>query len=98
MSDEPKDYTSLLHAMQTGVAYVMEKEPSETSPKQLRVGVNSAMVENGALVSLLIEKGLITLEEWEAALTAMMTREVQMYEARVNQLYGSANGTRITLA
>lgn len=93
---EGLNYSQLLHAMQTGVAHIIESGTStETEPKHLRVGVNSAMVEAAALVHLLVDKGLITLEEWEVALTAMMKREVETYSARVNQAYGG--GANIVL-
>jgi len=74
-------YDDACHAMQSGVAYTMAmKMNDETTPKHLRVGVNSAMVEHGALIDLLIKKGLMTeLEYWEALATAMET-EVRRYE------------------
>jgi hypothetical protein len=68
------------HAMQSGVAMKMQIEPGETTPKHLRVGVNAAMVGNAALVALLIDKGLITLEEYLAKLAEGMETEKQRYE------------------
>ena len=89
-------HEALSHAMQSGVAMMMEKEPNgETNPKHLRVGVNAAMIEHGALVKVLIDKGLITEEEyWEAAV-ANMKAEVASYEAKLTALFGG--GTKITL-
>ena len=60
------EYVSLAHAMQSGVAAKMGFDPSETSPKHLRVGVNTAHIDFGALMHLLIEKGIITEEERKA--------------------------------
>ena len=52
------DYLKAAHAMQSGVAFKMHTDPSETQPKHLRVGVNSAMVEQSAIAKLLIDKAL----------------------------------------
>lgn len=86
-------YKELAHAMQTGVAYELEKDPKSGTPKDLRVGLNSAMVNDAALARLLIAKGVITLEEYEAEVTAEMQREVKRYEDRLTERYG----TKITL-
>lgn len=91
---EKKDkYLSLCHAMQSGVAYKMQSDSAETSPKHLRVGVNSAQVQHAALVKLLCEKGIITEEEYLDALIEMMEREVQAYQDELSRIYG----TNITL-
>jgi len=74
------DYTKRAHAMQSGVAMKMNYDASETSPKHLRVGVNSAMCDHAALVRLLLEKGIISQEEYERAITEEMGREVRRYE------------------
>ena len=73
-------YLALGHAMQTGVAIKMQHAPSETQPKHLRVGVNSAMCDSAALAGLLIAKGLITEAEYLQAVTDEMEREVGRYE------------------
>ena len=76
-------YLAAAHAMQTGVAFTMHQDAKETDPKHLRVGINSAMVEHGALVGLLLEKGLITMEEYYKALADKMEEEVQTYAERL---------------
>ena len=81
-------YQSAVHAMQTGVGFVMERDTFETSPKHLRVGVNSAMVEDAALAGLLIAKGLITEAEYMAAIADGMEREVGRYAERIKQTHG----------
>ncbi len=82
-------YLAACHAMQTGVMTIMHKEPrgleiGETSPKHLRVGVNSAMCDHAALVRLLIAKGLFTEEEYSVEVTAEMEREVERYRRRID--------------
>lgn len=73
-------YLTACNAMQSGVAMKMTVDPQETSPKHLRVGVNSAMVDTGALIGLLIKKGVITEEELCEALADKMEEEVKLYE------------------
>jgi len=76
-------YLAAAHAMQTGVAFTMHSDPKQTDPKHLRVGINAAMVEHGALIGLLLEKRLITMEEYYKALADKMEEEVQSYAERL---------------
>jgi hypothetical protein len=96
-ADEDR-YTKALHAMQTGVMYQMEPSgnPAETQPKHLRVGVNAALIDSGAMAKLLIDKGIITLDEYQAALADMAEREVAHYTELVNRQFGGTGN--ITLA
>jgi len=89
-------YQEALHAMQSGVAYEMNKDLKITDPKHLRVGINSAMVNDAALVRLLIKKGLFTLEEYEEELRLEACREVDRYETRLSLKYNRPLG-EITL-
>lgn len=85
MSDLER-YQAALHAMQTGVAAMM---PSlETEPKHLRVGVNSSMVETSALAMLMVQKGIITYDEWAKALADAMEREADLYRQRLRTRLG----------
>lgn len=83
-----RSYVGAAHAMQSGVAFKMAEDPSETSPKHLRVGVNSAMVETSAIVKLLVEKKIITQDEFAEALTAGMNAEADRYEVELTALLG----------
>ena len=87
------EYEQLAHAMQSGVAMQMEVHPGETTPKHLRVGINSAMSDHGALVKLLIDKGVFTEDEYLAVLVEFMRREVESYEQQLTTHFG----TKITL-
>lgn len=82
-------YHNLCHAMQTGVAFKMENDPSDTSPKHLRVGVNSAMVETSTLTRLLIQKGVITEEEFYEMLCTVMEQEVELYKRWLSERFGA---------
>jgi hypothetical protein len=84
-----KRYARACHAMQSGVAALMPSE--ETTPKHLRVGVNSAMSEHSALVELLIAKGVISREEYCVAVVESMEREGEAYARRVN-IHFNADG------
>lgn len=90
-------YLAAAHAMQSGVAAKMQIDPAETTPKHLRVGVNSAMVEHNALAKLLIDKGVISEAEYFTAQADAMEREKALYERWLNDHYGSATGTTIHL-
>lgn len=90
--DEKKErYAQLCHAMQTGVAFVMENDPSPTTPKHLRVGINSAMVDSAALARLLMSKGIITEDEYFDSLIQTMEEEVQRYREELSQYFGGAD-------
>jgi hypothetical protein len=88
-------YLALSHAIQTGVAYELPKDGRSATPKHLRTGLDIAMVEHGALVRLLIKKGLITEEEYFEEVIAGLEDEKRQYEERLQQLYGGK--TKITL-
>jgi hypothetical protein len=81
-------YVAATHAMQSGVAAEMGYKPSPTTPKHLRVGVNSAMVNSSALAELLISKGVITEAEYLEVIAAGMEREAKLYEDRISEHYG----------
>lgn len=88
-------YHKALHAMQSGVNAEMQLGiAKDTTPKHLRVGVNSAMIESAALALLLIEKGVITELEYFRALAKAAEREQASYEKSLS----AATGKRITLA
>lgn len=78
-------YDAAMHAMQTGVAYDLKRDPSSGTPKHLRVGVNSALVNDAALVRVLVAKGVFTMEEYLEALRLEACREVDRYEARLSE-------------
>jgi hypothetical protein len=91
MSDENSDldrYFRAAHAMQSGVAMEMNHAPESTQPKHLRVGINTSMSDHAALVTLLIDKGVFTQEEYAKALADAMESEKKSYEQRLSQHFG----------
>ena len=93
MEQEGQRYTKAAHAMQTGVKMIQNFEHSEMSshstfepsdsPKHLRVGVNSTMCDQAALVKLLIKNGYFTALEYTTAIADEMELEVKRYEKRI---------------
>jgi hypothetical protein len=88
LEEKKARYVELCHAMQTGVAYSMEKDPSERSAKHLRVGINSALANVAALADLLMAKGIFTEDEYWDAVIKRMEAEVKSYEDKLRELYG----------
>jgi len=98
VSQADKDrYRAAMHKMQTGVALKMQHDPDETSQKHLRVGVNGAMADQGGLVTLLIEKGIFTVDEYEKVIADFAEREAKMYQDWVDAHFGTHGSTTITL-
>ena len=74
-------YLAAAHAMQSGVAAKLAAGSArECEPKHLRVGVNSALVDGGAMARVLIAKGVITAEEYFTSVVECMEEEAQGYE------------------
>lgn len=90
IAEKRKKYVELCHAMQTGVAYEMnvDADVSAITPKHLRVGVNSALVNSEALAKILLAKGIMTEDEYWDALIAAMQDEVIRYTKRLEEKYG----------
>jgi sirohydrochlorin ferrochelatase len=83
--DDQQRYLDAAHGMQTGVAYLIGRgDDAHTTPKSLRVGVNSAMCDHAALVRLLIAKGLFTQEEYTKEVADEMERERDRYERKIS--------------
>lgn len=87
-------YLTAAHAVQAGVAMELNDNPpgnsaSSGSPKMLRTGVNMAMIEHGALVRVLIVKGLFTEEEYFEELVKGVEDEKRQYEERLSAQYGT---------
>lgn len=86
-------YLAAAHAVQAGVQMEMNNDPpsrsgSAVSPKMLRTGINLAMVEHGALIRVLIAKGLFTEEEYFEELVKGVEAEQSAYEERLTQRFG----------
>lgn len=90
MDDDRARYLAAAHAMQSGVAKEMVLSPATAAAtqKHLRVGLNSAMADQGGLAQLLIEKGVFTRAEYFAAVADSMEQERAKYEALLSAQLG----------
>lgn len=79
----------VLHAMQTGVMYDLEHDPTGGTPKHLRVGVNNALNEASAIVKLLVDKGIITGDEFFETVNELLRQEVARYERDIQKRTGA---------
>lgn len=90
-----EEYMRLSHAMQTGVKFEMETGITDAHlPKHLRVGVNMALADAGALARLLLQKGVFTALEYYQMLVTVLEEEVARYTIRIER----ATGHKVTLA
>jgi hypothetical protein len=80
-------YAAAMHAVQSGVAAMMEIGDKAAEPKHLRVGINSAMVNDAGLVALLVKKGVITNREYLEAIVEAAETEKASFEARLSGHY-----------
>ena len=87
-------YLAAAHAVQSGVAMEMNRDPKPSSPKHLRTGLDTSKADHSGLVKLLIDKGIITEAEYYKAMADAMEAEKARYEAHLSDLLG----TKVTLA
>lgn len=86
MSLDPKldglagEIERLQHAVQSAVATKMGFDASECTPKHLRVGVNSALIDASAVAKVLVDKGIITDAEYFTAVRDLWRAELDGYK------------------
>lgn len=86
-------YSAAMHAMQSGVKADIETDPNQrsqgaTTPKHLRVGLNGALADQGALAKLLIAKGIFTEAEYLEAVADAAEAERARYEQILTERFG----------
>ena len=90
-------YRELGHAVQTGIKMKLEFDLRKASGmtndlfdvlKHIRVGVDTAKSDEGAVGRLLIEKGVFTEQEYFEAILKGLEAEVQSYELLLEKKYG----------
>jgi len=90
VQEDRRRYERAMHGVQSGVAAKMGYDPTETTGKHLRVGVNSALLQNSALVLLLLRAGVITEDDYWAALADAAEQERALYERWLSDHTGAA--------
>lgn len=85
LEDDQRRYNKAAHGVQTAIAVTMGRD---TEPKHLRVGIDLSKSDQAALATLLIEKGVFTLEEYVAALADAVEREKETREKELGVKLG----------
>ena len=83
-------YLRAMHAMQSGVAAELANGEAQAgaTPKHLRVGINSAMINDCAIAKLLIAKGIFSKVEYHEAIANAAEKEQARYEAILSERLG----------
>lgn len=76
------------HAIQSYTAYMLHRNPSSSSPKHLRTGIDLTKAEMGGLAVLFVRKGIITNEEYLAAIVEGLEEENNRNENEVGVKFG----------
>lgn len=79
-------YMRAAHRVQTAIEFSPDKTGQE--PKHLRVGVDLSKSDMGGLAQLLINKGLITEEEYLLAITKFAEQEATHREDEFSVRFG----------
>jgi len=83
-------YVTAGFRIQTAIAVLMGRDPdlSLVQAKHIRVGLDLARADMGGLAGLLITKGIITREEYVAAMEVAAKEEADRYERMVQSVIG----------
>ena len=86
-------YEDAAHRVQTAIAVLIGQDPNSSlvEPKHLRVGIDMSKSDMGGLATLLIEKGIFTLEEYLAAITKAAQQEADNDEKEVQAVLSNRN-------
>jgi len=79
-------YEIAAHRVQTALSLMPGDR--RMTPKHIRVGLDMGKSDQGALVTLLIEKGVFTVEEYYLKVAEFAEQEADSYEKEINQRTG----------
>lgn len=88
VEEKKKLYLSMMHGLQSGIATMITLDQKYASPKDLRVGVDSALIQDSALAQLLMEKGIITEDEYWTRVLRLVGEDITSLRRRVSILWG----------
>lgn len=96
---------SLLHQLQTAIKFLrgwevehgVPEDEQFSGPKHNRVGIDNALIEHGALMALLIEKGIIKAKDYYEAQVEFLQRDVERYRSRLKEKYGMSEEQNLEL-
>ena len=78
----------LTKGIQKGIEYISQTDFTEIQPKQMRLELNIMMIQHNALVEVLVDKRLITKEEYTQYVIRHMEQEIQAYKEDLHVIYG----------
>lgn len=81
-------YMSMMHGLQSGIATMIALDQKYADKKDLRVGVDSALIQDSALAQLLMEKGIITEDEYWTRIIRLVGNDITNLRRRVALLWG----------
>ena len=76
-------YEEAAHGVQSAIAYDIGQGRKTTEPKHMRVGIDLSKADMLGLAVLLIDKGIITSEEYIEAVRLSANEELAMREEEV---------------
>ena len=82
-------YEEAAHGVQSAIAHGMSSGATDTEPKHLRVGVDMSKSDLYGLATLLMEKGVFTLEEYVEHMRLAANTEVARFEAEATERLGA---------
>lgn len=88
---QKRRYDTAVHTYQSAIAFQITRlgeNGAGADAKHLRVGINSAMSDHGALAKLLIEKGVFTNDEYFEAIVQMAEHEASLLATMTRQKCG----------
>lgn len=91
MREETERYHRAAHAMQSAVAAEIQGtsiDHTGANPKHLRVGINSCLVDTGAVAKLLVSRGVFTQLEYLTAIADAMEAEAERCAKRTRERLG----------
>ena len=81
----------LTHAIQSAVAFQIERGSNAALPKHLRTGLDTTKAEHGGIARLLIRKGVITEEEYFDAVVEGLEVELRFQTEQAQRMGAPAN-------
>lgn len=84
-------YEEAAHGIQSSIAQGMADGSglAETEPKHLRVGVDLSKSDTYGLATLLMQKGVFTLEEYMENMRLAANTELATHEAEASERFGA---------
>ena len=89
LNDLGLSYEEAAHGVQSAIKYRMEHSLTPaTEPKHLRTGIDMSKADQLGLTQLLIDKGIITSDEYCEYMRLAANQELHMHEEQIRTLTG----------